>query len=126
VIGLTTASTIWLAAALGMGIGAGELALSAVAAVVVLLVLLVFPNIETWIDRVWEVRTYRIVCQAESSLQAEVEQMIQSAGLRIHQRHRGRSGSDLLYTFYLSGPPQAHHRLTEQLLMHPEVKNLEA
>jgi len=48
--GLTTAATIWLAAALGMGIGAGELKFVSASTGVVLVVLLVFPFIERRID----------------------------------------------------------------------------
>ena len=38
IVGLTTASTIWLAAALGMGIGGGQYLISGLGAIVVLLV----------------------------------------------------------------------------------------
>src|SRR5688572_31197851 len=59
--GLTTAATIWLAAALGMGIGAGELIFVAASSLIVIFVLLVFPRLEVWIDRIRESRTYKIV-----------------------------------------------------------------
>src|SRR5512138_2976902 len=44
VIGLTTAATIWLTAALGMGIGGGEYLLVAIGVVITLVVLWVFPK----------------------------------------------------------------------------------
>ena len=50
VVGLTTAATIWLAAALGMGIGGGQYLLSFSATAIILLVLWVFPLIERRID----------------------------------------------------------------------------
>src|SRR5574339_1312479 len=46
--GLTTAATIWLSAALGMGIGAGELAFVSITTLAVLFVLLIFPRLELW------------------------------------------------------------------------------
>ena len=49
--GLTTAAAIWLVAALGMGIGAGQYALVGAVTVVTLLVLWLFPRVEAWIDR---------------------------------------------------------------------------
>jgi putative Mg2+ transporter-C (MgtC) family protein len=57
--GLTTAATIWLAAALGMGIGAGELLFVAASTLIVIIVLLVFPRLEIWIDHIRESRTYK-------------------------------------------------------------------
>src|SRR5512138_268052 len=59
--GLTTAATIWLAAALGMGIGAGEMAFVTVSALIVIVVLLVFRRLEGWIDQIRDVRLYKIV-----------------------------------------------------------------
>src|SRR5688572_32693558 len=59
--GLTTAATIWLSAALGMGVGAGELIFVAASSLIVIIVLLVFPRLEVWIDRIRESRTYKIV-----------------------------------------------------------------
>ena len=55
--GLTTAATIWLSAALGMGIGAGELVFISISTVVTLIVLLLFPHIEKRIDHIRESRT---------------------------------------------------------------------
>jgi putative Mg2+ transporter-C (MgtC) family protein len=43
--GLTTAATIWLAAALGMGIAAGEMEDVLIATGVALIVLLIFPRV---------------------------------------------------------------------------------
>src|SRR5512147_1576726 len=59
--GLTTAATIWLSAALGMGIGAGDLIFVLVATPVILIVLLLFPRLEIWIDHIRESRSYKIV-----------------------------------------------------------------
>src|SRR5512138_1953912 len=52
--GLTTAATIWLSAALGMGIGAGELIFVLIATLAILIVLLIFPQLEIWIDHIRE------------------------------------------------------------------------
>lgn len=64
--GLTTAATIWLSAALGMGIGGGETLFVLLATVTVMVVLLVFPRLERWIDRIRESRSYKIVISANS------------------------------------------------------------
>lgn len=50
IVGLTTASTIWLTAALGMGIGAGEYILVAIVVPIILMTLWIFPKFERWID----------------------------------------------------------------------------
>ncbi len=52
IIGLTTASTIWLTAALGMGIGSGHYGFAAAATGIMLIVLWFFPWIEERIDAI--------------------------------------------------------------------------
>jgi putative Mg2+ transporter-C (MgtC) family protein len=49
--GLTTAASIWTAAALGMACGAGYLGLAAVALVAIILVLVVGGWVEAWMER---------------------------------------------------------------------------
>ena len=49
--GLTTAATIWLVAALGMGVGAGRYGLVLAVTATTLAILFLFPPVERWIDR---------------------------------------------------------------------------
>ena len=55
ITGLTTASTIWLAAALGMGIGGGDYLLSSIVAVAILIVLWIFPKFDGWTHKASEI-----------------------------------------------------------------------
>src|SRR5688500_9905310 len=50
--GITTATTIWIAAALGMAVGAGEEFIASVGSVVRLIVLSLFENIQRYIVRI--------------------------------------------------------------------------
>ena len=59
--GITTAAMIWVTAALGMGIGAGYEWVSVLACVMILLMLFIFGLLENWIDRINQMRNYRIV-----------------------------------------------------------------
>src|SRR5450432_4670393 len=60
--GITTAAMIWVTAAMGMGIGAGYEWVSVFACIMILLMLFIFGSMEDWIDRVNQVRNYRIGC----------------------------------------------------------------
>ena len=51
---------IWVTAALGMGIGAGYEWVSVIACVSILLMLFVFGYLEKYIDRLNQMRNYRI------------------------------------------------------------------
>ena len=61
--GITTAAMIWVTAALGMGIGAGYELISIFGCLLVLFVLFLFSRWEIWIDRVNQIRNYKIVCK---------------------------------------------------------------
>lgn len=58
--GLTTASTIWISAALGMAIGAGQYFLALTGSVAVIIVLAVLDRIQMFIERAHQVRSYTI------------------------------------------------------------------
>jgi putative Mg2+ transporter-C (MgtC) family protein len=121
VIGLTTASTIWLAAALGMGIGGGHYVLSGAATVAVLVVLWVFPVIEGWIDNIQHYRTYEVVCAADEKFE-EIDSLFLKSGLRVRRGKRMKSGEGMICRWEAHGKPEKHVRLVEQLIAHADVK----
>jgi putative Mg2+ transporter-C (MgtC) family protein len=49
--GMTTAATVWVNAAIGMAVGAGEFSIATAATAVTLIVLAVLPPIETYFER---------------------------------------------------------------------------
>ncbi len=88
VVGLTTASTIWFVAALGMGVGSSEYVFSVGAILLVMAALLVLSPIERSISRRREQRTYRVTCLPDASNVYELESILTGAGLRIRGRKR--------------------------------------
>ncbi|HOR01435.1 MAG TPA: MgtC/SapB family protein [Anaerolineae bacterium] len=123
VAGLTTAATIWLAAALGLGIGAGSYVLAGTATALVLLVLVVFPKFETWIDNLRETRSYEVTSPvAELGLLEELERLIATCDLQVRERRQVKSGQELVCTWRVSGAPEGHAQLAGKLLAHPQVK----
>jgi putative Mg2+ transporter-C (MgtC) family protein len=76
--GITTATTIWIAAALGMAVGAGEYFIATVGSVVVLIVLTLFEPLKEWIIRTHQARTYKMKFTDQSfspMLDAEIKRL---------------------------------------------------
>lgn len=121
VLGLTTAATIWLAAALGMGIGGAQYALTGLAVVLILVVLWIFPKFEHWLDSMREERTYEVVCISRSEKFRELEDVFQQSGLRIRTHRRAKSPGGMTCSWQAIGTLKAHERLVEQLLADEEV-----
>jgi putative Mg2+ transporter-C (MgtC) family protein len=122
VTGLTTASAIWLAAALGVGIGGGHYLLSFATTGAALAILWAFPGIERWLDSARDVRTYEIICQVAPEKIGQQEALLRECGLRVYRRKQAKRGDLLVSTWETQGPARAHDCLVEKLLADADVK----
>jgi len=121
--GLTTAATIWLSAALGMGIGAGELRFVTASTAVVLIVLLLFPRLERWIDRIRESRSYKIVIGSGNVKSFEkINQAFEDCALKILEHHQTKTETTIVGTWRVIGSPKNHDRLVEIMMKEKTVR----
>lgn len=124
--GITTAAMIWVTAALGVAIGAGYFLVAVIAAVLALTVLFVFALLEGWIDRVNQIRRYKIVCPFENETLHRYEQLFKSHQLKFKRTRRCKSQENLISgEWIIQGSEQNHRRLVHELLRDPSVKALE-
>ena len=122
--GLTTAATIWLAAALGMGIGAGELLFVALSTLIVIIVLLVFPRLEIWIDHIRESRTYKIVVSTANVEKLDrINEALQNHQLTVYEHHQSKSGSTIVGTWSTIGSPQQHEKFSLLMVKDRDVED---
>ncbi len=126
IYGLTTASTIWLAAALGIGAGAGQYLFTTLAATIIMLALLIFPSLEALLGTLSQTRTYIITAQANMEKYQALRQTIISHGLHVRFARRTRDEAEMVCKFTVSGRPTAHEALVSELFNDPEVKSFEA
>jgi putative Mg2+ transporter-C (MgtC) family protein len=124
VTGLTTASTIWLVAALGMGIGGGQYLFVGAAVGAVLVVLWVFPIVERMIDLARETRIYEVVCDLQPDQFARLERAFQGAGLKIVSHKRLKEPGRMVCVWETRGAPAKHRRLVETLFNDEEIREL--
>lgn len=123
--GLTTASTIWMAAALGLTIGYGEYILAAVCGVIAIVVLWLFTRLDAWLDRrAKEPRVYDLVCLERAEKSAELEQVFKQHGVTIVRRHRTKRDGVLHMAWETQASVDNHERLVTALLDDAEVREL--
>jgi putative Mg2+ transporter-C (MgtC) family protein len=121
--GLTTAATIWLAAALGMGIGAGEIGFVAVSTLIVIIVLLVFPRLEVWIDHIRESRSYKIVIATSNAQKVDgIHDTLQACDLKILEHHQSKIGTTIVGTWHAIGSPENHETFASMMLKDHEIE----
>ncbi len=121
--GLTTASSIWVAAALGMAIGIGEFALAGVATAVVITVLWLFASVDRLIDVLGrEIRVYDITYISTKGKYEEIEKRIVARGLSIVRKKRLKIGEALMQgEWEVRGPLAKHNKFVDQVLGDKEV-----
>jgi putative Mg2+ transporter-C (MgtC) family protein len=123
--GLTTAATVWLAAALGMGAGAGEYLFATLAGGIALLALLLFPAVERMMGKLRQVRTYTITTHTSLEKQAALEALVHQHKLTILSTRRARHEDAATCIWKIAGPPRQHEALEVDLYNDPEVIGLE-
>jgi putative Mg2+ transporter-C (MgtC) family protein len=124
--GLTTAATIWLAAALGMGIGAGAIDFVLAATGVTLIVLVFFPRVGAWIDRLREARTYKIMIRSGDIASIEhLRKIFKECRLRVAEDHFEITEESITSTWRTIGKPRNQKKFVELLAKDKTISRLE-
>jgi putative Mg2+ transporter-C (MgtC) family protein len=108
--GITTAAMIWVTAGLGVAIGAGYLLISVFAATLVLLVLFVFMLLESWIDRVNQIHTYKIVCPYENETLHRYEDLFKCHHLKFRRSSQRKSAENMITGEWIVQGSESNHR----------------
>ncbi len=123
--GLTTASSIWVAAALGMAVGVGEYILSAATTVLVVVVLELFALFDRWLDaKGRETRTCEIAFVDRPGKDLAIEEIFQEYRMVIRTHRPMRLGGMRRDVWEIDGRAGDHHTLAEKLLTDNEIKEL--
>ena len=125
ITGLTTAATIWLAAAVGMSIGGGYWLLALATTLAAVLVLVVFPLIERWIDGLRHTHAYVVHCALDPDIYTELDRLFSASGVKVYARRRTKADGSMVCTWSTVGRPRCHEALVTQLMAHPAVKELD-
>lgn len=123
VTGLTTAATIWLTAAIGMGIGGGQYWLSGASVLLAMIVLWIFPFIERRIEKAVEDRIYEIVCVLRRDKLAELEKMFEQHGLKVREHQQMKTDTGMVFKWQARGSLHAHEQVAAQLFDDVDVRS---
>jgi putative Mg2+ transporter-C (MgtC) family protein len=123
--GLTTASTIWFTAALGIGIGIGQGIFAFIATVLALFVLRVLPAIEKRMEQTSVFRDYQITTDLNPEKPKELDRLFSEAGLSVKHGRTSKRKGQLVTEWIVAGKADAHERAIAKLIRDPAVKGLE-
>lgn len=124
VSGLTTAAVIWISAAIGMAVGAGNFGMAMVSTVLTLMVLLAFNLLERYIDKVHRDKLFTIVfTNADYENMEDIEHAIKSFHLTYRSVRVAKEKGCLLAAVLVTGHRKNIFKLDEHLLRMPKVKS---
>lgn len=101
--GITTATTIWITAALGMAVGAGQYFIAFVGCIAILIVLLLFDYIQQLIASLHHERTYKIKTGEDPTFAGEFEKEVNRLKLKLRKERDIRSDGDYMLVYLVYG-----------------------
>lgn len=121
IMGLTTAATVWLVAAVGMGIGLGYYELVILGTLLVLLILWALPRFLQLVNAE-QTNTYEIRTTTGEKESARLVGILEENGLRVIQYTASKRGDQLTYVFKASGTQDRHEAAMDAFIGNPEFK----
>lgn len=121
--GITTATTIWISAALGMAVGAGEYMIAIVSSIAVLIVLTWFERVKLLIENHHQVRTYRITLQDQETFRPMLEENMSRLGIRCRFERDLKNESHHVLVCELAGGKEKLDQVNELLKNDDRVKS---
>ena len=124
VVGLTSAATIWVVAAIGVALGAGHYPEALLSTLMVLVVLQGLGRIDIVVERHSTKSHLTVHARPDVAPLEELETVIRRTGLTIVSHESRRENVDLVIEYYLSGPKRLHDQVMIALLHHPAVRTV--
>lgn len=120
--GVTTASIIWISAAIGMACGIAQYELAVMVTVTVLLILLGFAWVQQFIDRYNKEVVYRITISNDLELKLDLENSFRSYRLKFAWLNYTKIDRDLIIVYEISGTERSHEMLMRFLTTNEKIK----
>lgn len=112
--GITTATTIWATASIGMAVGSGYVYLSVTGTVLVLLILSSLTYLQNLIDNNHKIREYKIVLTNLEDL-VYIESMFKKYKLKFFVIQQKFTQENITTAWILTGKSKNHNQFIEQL-----------
>ena len=127
VSGLTTAASIWMAAAIGMAIGNGDYSTATVTLGLAMIILALFEQVQDWIDNFHQVRSYRIVFQLNhyDEEKLKLEEHIKGSNLGFRVKKVLRNVEDVTILYEVAGGSELLNKFSDYLITNSRIKSFD-
>ena len=124
VVGLTSAATIWVVAAIGVALGSGFYLEGVGTTLVVLAVLAGLGRLEKLVERQAMRRTITVHARPGPTVLEDLESLVRRAGLEVTGVASRQENVDLVIDFDIRGSKRLHDQVMITLLHHNHVRTV--
>jgi putative Mg2+ transporter-C (MgtC) family protein len=124
VVGLTSAATIWVVAAIGVALGSGYYLEGLGTTLAVIVVLQGLGRIETLVERQSARSSVTIHARPGPTVVEDLESVVRRTGLDILNVASRQENVDLVVEFQMRGPKRLHDQVMIGLLHHDHVRTV--
>ena len=124
IVGLTSAATIWVVAAIGVALGSGFYLEGVGTTVIVLAVLAGLGRIEKLVERQSMRRTVTVHARPGPTVLEDLESLVRRAGLEVTGVASREENVDFVIDFDIRGSKRLHDQLMITLLHHNHVRTV--
>lgn len=124
VVGLTSAATIWVVAAIGVALGAGYYLESIATTLIVIAVLAGLGRLEKVVERQSMRSTISIHARQGPTVLEDLEALVRRAGLDVLAVASRQENVDLVIDFDIRGSKRLHDQVMITLLHHDHVRTV--
>ena len=120
ILGLTTAASVWIVAALGMGIGIGMYTLVVVGTLLVFGILWGIPRLAI-LTKARTTVTYQATCQLDKQKYADLTAIFHTAKLTVNKQTLTKRGEQMICIWQVYGDPDSHNEVMQKFIHDPTV-----
>ncbi len=125
--GLTTATTIWISAAIGMAIGIGQYSLAFSVVTIVILVLVGFTWLPTLIDRLNTELVYNFTLDSVDSLKiGDLETTFKNCNVKFKCVRQSKRNETIQLSYTIKASQKNHKTLVNQLFENKNIVSFDA
>ena len=125
VSGMTTASTIWIAAAIGMSVGYGAYYLAGGVTILVLVILMILSKLERSFDRVHQVKFYKICFCVDEYTIDELERHLAGCDVNYKINKVLKNNNEVIVYYKIGGNQSAYRRMDNYLMETKAIRSFE-
>ena len=123
--GITTASTIWVTAAIGMTIGVGAYVLAMIEVSLVLATLVILNKFERGLQNIIQKRSYEVTFKPDMHSVSDIEKTFRELGVTFSRSQMKKNANRIVVVYRVTAGRRLHTRLGELLAENDAIEAFE-